>query len=613
MRNSPTFSFSAPDKTSQLLILDLLALALAGMGNVLMAARLNQQPIALALVGVAFVIRLAQTRAQFLKIPLHLPWLLFVVSAWLGVTVSFDPSLSLRKFDLIVGGIALYYVIAMTRTQVAQKVVAWGLVAVGAGVAVFYLTQTDFDAHPTKIALLNEIGSALHRLTPQLAFHNPHPNLMAGILLLALPFALGLVYDATRHKHQFSLALGGALTVLIGFALVMTTSRGALLALALVAGAAVYAYATLRAARQFRLAPSTALAIAFNVMLVVVLVVFVVGGARVVGALGSILGSVNSVPRPELYRQVFGLTQDYAFTGAGLDTFSPNYSTYAVLIDVPLLAHSHDLYLQVWFEQGLIGLVAFLWMIAAYYWWAGRRRGRMNWLAAASLAAVTLMLLHGLVDVLFYFSRVISLMFIPLGLTVSALEPLQPLDARQKISARARLALAGAGCVLLLLVGGVLVARRAQVMAQWLANMGALKQAQLELPFIRFPHPTYAEWRRKEDLSSAENLFTDALARDPNNRTANARLGMIALDRFEFDAAVEHLENAYRVDTTNRAVIKALGYAYVWKGKLDDAEKLLRQIPEAALELGYTIDDWHARGRNDLAGNAQRMARRLKP
>src|ERR1700687_2412105 len=105
------------------LLIDLIALGLAGAGNALMAARLNLAPLALGLIGVAFVIRLAQTRLDFLKLPLHLPWLVFLVSAWIGVTISFDPAFSLRKFDLILGGIALYYVIATTRTEIARRLV----------------------------------------------------------------------------------------------------------------------------------------------------------------------------------------------------------------------------------------------------------------------------------------------------------------------------------------------------------------------------------------------------------------------------------------------------------------------------------------------------------
>lgn len=611
MPNSPTSL--TPRGTAALdLALDLVALALAGAGNALLAARLNFAPVALALVAVAFVIRLAQTRLDFFKLPLLALWLLFLVSAWIGVNISFDPAFSLRKFDLILGGILLFYVIATTRTAIVRRLVAGGLVFVGAGVAVFYLTQTNFADYPTKIGLLNQIGFALHKISPQFGFHTPHPNLMAGIILLALPFAAGFAYDAARNKHTAALCISSAFTVFLAFGLVMTTSRGAVLALAMLVAVGIYGYIIRRTAKHFRLPTGTALAVAVNLVLIVLILMLVVGGSRLTDILGTVSGSVNSMPRPVLYRQVWQLGQDYAFTGAGLDTFSPNYSTYAELINVHLLPHAHDLYLQVWFEQGILGIVAFLGLIAAYYIWTIRRLSRMNWLAVAGVAATTLMLLHGLVDVLFYFSRVISLMFIPLGLTVCALEPLTSLESAQKIPRRLLFAGAAMVGIVVLIALALFLTRGEQITAQWTANTGALTQARLELPNIQFPHPTYSEFRRTADLSSAEKLFNQALARDPNNRTAHLRLGMIALDRFQFEPAVRHLEAAYNDDPSNRAAIKALGYAYVWTGKADQAEKLLRQIPEASQELDYTIGDWRALGRNDLAASAQKMIQRLK-
>ncbi len=597
----------APSQNNALFF-DVAALALAGAGNALLAARVNLAPIALGMIALALVLRIIQTRAQLLRIPLLLPALLFVVSAWIGVTVSFDPALSLQKFNLILGGVALYVVLAATRTNLAQRLVAWGMTLIGAGVGAYYLTQTDFVETPTKVAALDQIGMTIHRLAPQFGYHTPHPNLMAGILLLALPFACGIVYDAVRHKRVAEWLVAGALALFITFALGMTTSRGALLALVLLGGVSVLCYAAMQIAKRAGQSASIGFAAALNILLVGALVLVIVGGNR----LSNVLGTVSSVPRPVLYQQVLQLIQDYSFTGAGLDTFSPNFSTYEMLIYVHLLPHAHDLYLQIWYEQGLVGLLAFVWFMFAYYVWCIRRRARMNWLAVASLATTTLMLLHGLVDVLFYFSRVISLMFIPLGLAICALDPFTPLPVAQKISRRARLGIAAGASAVLVLGALFLFAQRERVAAQWSANWGALAQAHIELPQIKYPHPTFPEVRRANNFDAAQKLFQDALQHDANNRVANARLGMLALDQLDFEQAVARLEKAYAADKTNRAVIKALGMAYAWSGKFEQARPLLKQIPEASVEMGYATDAWRKLGRADLAAYAQTMVQRLK-
>ena len=605
-----SFATSPRALVSSALLFDFAALALAAIGNAMLAARLNLAPIALACIVLAIAVRVMQHRAHLLSIPLFFPWLVFLASAWIGVSVSFDPAFSLRKFDLILGGVALYYVIAAIETALAKKLVAWGLVFIGAGVALFFVTQTDFITEPIKVEILNRIGLLLHRLTPQFGFYTPHANLMAGILLLSLPYALGLAYDALRHKRTGETIFAALFAVLLAFGLVMTTSRGALLALLLLMGVSAYLYTAARLAKRVGYSSTLGLAVAFNLLLVLVLVLVIIGGNRIGVLLNTALGSVSGIPRPVLFQQVFQLAQDYSFTGAGLDTFSPHFSTYELLINVPLLAHGHNLYLQVWYEQGILGIVAFGWLLAAYYLWAMQRRARMNWLAIVSIAATTLMLMHGLVDVLFYFSRVISLMFIPLGLTVCALQPFEPL--RTKNPRRVWAIGAAAIVVLLAAFGAIYFARRDAFNAQWTANMGALKQAQIELTKIKVPHPTSGEVRRETNLVEAEKLFRDALAQDANNRLAHTRLGVIALDRFDFPQAVQHLEAAYRVDKNNRAAIKALGYAYVWTNKLNEAEPLLRQIPEAEIELGYNVFEWQQRGRADLAANAQKMAQRLR-
>ena len=58
------------------------------------------------------------------------------------------------------------------------------------------------------------------------------------------------------------------------------------------------------------------------------------------------------------------LALDYPFTGAGLGSFEMAYSSYVVLLHVGFLQHGHNLFLDVWIEQGIIGLLALTWLIA---------------------------------------------------------------------------------------------------------------------------------------------------------------------------------------------------------------------------------------------------------
>jgi O-antigen ligase len=610
---APSAARSANEPLATTLVLDLIALGAAAAGNALLAARANAAPIALVLIGAAIVLRIVQFRTALLKIPLHLPWLLFVATAIVGVSVSFDAARSLQKLDLILGGIALYYVLATTRTDAARRLVVWGLLAVCAGTAIYFLTQTDFSVEPSKITAITAIGMRLHNLSPQLGWSTPHSNLIAGILMLGLPFALAIGYDAWRHKQWLGLIGAAGFTLLLGFGLLMSTSRGAWLAMVLLGSVSVLAYGAGRLARQMGYSAATGAALVVNLLLIAFLILVAVLGSRLGDVATSLLGAANGVPRTELYQEVIQLTQGYSFTGAGLDTFSPNFSTYLLLINVPFLPHAHDMYLEIWFEQGILGILAFVWLLVAYYVWTVRRHARMNWLAIASAASFTLLLMHGLVDVLFYFSRVISLMFIPIGLTVAALEPFEPIAVLAPQTRRQVWIFSGAAIlVVAVLLGAYALTHRSELTAQWNANKGAVEQAKIELPPIQNPPPTVSQVRREVNLDSAETLFNKALALDPRNVVAHTRLGLIALDQLDFAGAVGHLEAAYAAEPHNRAVVKALGYAYVWTGKFGQADPLLQQIPEAVTELGYSAGDWTKLGKPELSRNASIEVQRLK-
>lgn len=114
-----------------------------------------------------------------------------------------------------------------------------------------------------------------------------------------------------------------------------------------------------------------------------------------------------------------------------------------------------------------------------------------------------------------------------------------------------------------------------------------------------------------DDLDRAQDLFRRSTALDPTNQAALYRLGMLAMQSQDFQAAIDYLEAAYRQDMRHRGVIKHLGYAYVWGGQYDMAQELLADIPEAQREMQIYSSWWATHKRPDLAHNAEEMARRL--
>ena len=137
----------------------------------------------------------------------------------------------------------------------------------------------------------------------------------------------------------------------------------------------------------------------------------------------------------------------------------------------------------------------------------------------------------------------------------------------------------------------------------WYTNLGAVEMAKVEL--ANFPTGTWNEDQNSNLYTTAQALFNQALEYEPMNPRAHYRLGLIAMSKRNFGAAVTHLEIAHRGDPYHRGMLKALGLAYVWNGQVADAVPLLSLIPESNQELAIYPWWWREQNRPDLATFAE--------
>jgi lipoprotein NlpI len=123
-----------------------------------------------------------------------------------------------------------------------------------------------------------------------------------------------------------------------------------------------------------------------------------------------------------------------------------------------------------------------------------------------------------------------------------------------------------------------------------------------------YPANRWSEGENLSKLDSAERDFQQALALQPNNQTASHRLGLISMSARDFESANDYLQTAYDMDSTNRGVIKNLGYSYLWSGETEKARALLTRIPEAKHELEVYVWWWNDQQRPDLSDRASELA-----
>jgi hypothetical protein len=338
----------------------------------------------------------------------------------------------------------------------------------------------------------------------------------------------------------------------------------------------------------------------------------------VLNLIAQIPGFPSGYSRFDLIKNTIPLIADFPFTGGGLGAFPGLYSKYMMSIPNFLFGYSHNFYLDVALEQGPFGWIALMviFMGSGYFLVLSLRQPgsdmEMRILVQAVLVSLAVLAIHGLIDDPLYANRGTPfLLFLPgMAVAVSRAPGKLP-GSGSRLGERWTLKKVGKKewrwivfGVAVLSIALIMVSFRS-LQAAWLANQGAVLMARSQL--ADFPSERWVADPGDESLAGVERLFSRVLDYDPANRTANHRLGLIAMQRGDFLAAVHYLEAAYQADDDHRGIVKNLAYAYVWSGEYQRALPLLQRIPEAWPELDAYAWWWRTQGRADLALNAGTM------
>ncbi len=512
-----------------------------------------------------------QVRAA--RTPFAGPLALFLATAVLGAYLTFDWNAGWRRFALILGGIALFYVVARipevihlgARRQVQPLRLL--LILLPSAIAGYFLATHNWQTDPRGATWLGPLRDWLAASMLSAPVYQLEPNQAAGIVAGLLPLQVAALATIELRRRRVLIAAPTlALSVAVLF---LSGARGAILALLIVAAGWILWQRSERMRASppssrfvrrrraiFTLVPVAGALLVFALLLTTRLGVWVQG---------------SDSGRLDLWRNSLELIGDYPLTGLGLASFEMAYSSYILMLHVPYLSHAHNIYLDVWLQQGVIGLLALIWLMAAAF---GSRSQGSRWRAPA-YASLVVILLHGLVDDSFYGYDGVGalLLFLPLGLIARSSEPASQEPKKTPVIRVAALA----GIFVAIVIGATLPAGRAMVEA----NLGALTQSRTELSVYRWPEwPVQDAVRRSPevDLQPAIARYEAALALDRSNVAANRRLGQIELSLGQYDQARRHLEAAYATAPGQRAVRRLLGEAYAVTGHVQQAAALWQTV-----------------------------------
>lgn len=642
--------------TNTLANLELAAASLSVL--LLMADEPRLMPVALMLMALPWLSRLWRLGRLTVRTPLDWPLRLFVLTASVGVWAAYDRTLAWPLFWLIVGGVGLYYALANgqrpttecatgqgARDRWATADRQWrfclGLCIFGAVLSVYFVTRRDWVSEWVEFAAIAKVGAWLAARIPQVPGPDLHTNLLGGTLAVIWPINLALLRAATRTPQATRSARGaeqdpaqtsaqsgqprGSSTLrqrarlfaasttflILSIALIMSGSRGTWLALGVAGGLALLGQVWRRSTG--RTGPSRAWLVA-AVAAVVIAAALVwlawfsaesrLNGSQVAGWVRGVLAVRNAKYRLDIYRRALALVSDYPFTGSGLGSFRMVYSTYALLIHVGLTSHAHNLYLQLAAQQGVFGLLAFLWMVAAAFWQVPRYGSqgssgrpqtghtyRPSAVGEAALWSVAVVLLHGIIDAPLVTGRMLPVLFVPFGLAVS--DGLPGDHAHRRVSNTTFAVSTRRQLARLLLAAGFLVAAviwHRPLLSLVLSNLGTVHQTRTELSLYEWPEwPIQDAVRREVDLSRPVAELQRALVYNPGNGPANRRLGMIELSLGEYGSALGHLTRAYAVEQGNETTRQLLGEALIANGQLDAGRELWSTVENERGQLGLRV------------------------
>lgn len=227
----------------------------------------------------------------------------------------------------------------------------------------------------------------------------PYPNavglFLAPIIVLATGVALASTPSVLPLRKGEKLILI-VVTILMFAAIVAAQSEGAII------GAAVGLLALLWLQPKLRM---------------VAILIALLGGVALMLAPGSLQSTVlqkltlrdwSGTVRRITWGETVEMLKDRPLTGAGLAGYPIVMRAYHKATAIEIFQYPHQIILNIWSELGLLGLVAFGWILITFFRLAGRDESRPY--GRIAIAAMIALLVHGLVDVP-YFKNDLAFLF----------------------------------------------------------------------------------------------------------------------------------------------------------------------------------------------------------
>jgi putative inorganic carbon (HCO3(-)) transporter len=358
-------------------------------------------PVALVIALMFWPVRWLAYGRPSIRTSADWPILILFFMAIVTIWVTALPWVSIPQVFRLLTGIAIFYAIVnwvnipptSKGLKPEDRLRLLTILIVAAGVLLAFLAIFTLRQQTAKLFL---IPDSIYKLLPTWGTGDTHPNVMAGTLDLLLPLGLSGFAFISWKRHPWQKVYYGITAFIIGSIILLTQSRGALLAVSVILVGLIclrwrYGWLSL-----------------IGIVMGGVFFIQLWGINAIMDFLSAGISLAGFEGRIEVWSRGVYMIRDFPITGIGMGTFEyvagALYPFFVATSEV--MPHVHNLLLQIAIDLGLPGLTAWLAILVSVGIAAGRiyslgwRKGRSQVAAigAGLLLSQFALIVHGFLD-----------------------------------------------------------------------------------------------------------------------------------------------------------------------------------------------------------------------
>ncbi len=349
---------------------------------------------------------LTDKNAKFVTTPLDVPLAIFIIIMGISAVTSFARGNSITIF-LVYFAFALSYYTVTNAVKTKKQLVAlvMGMLFAGLGVALYGIYQHIFGFTGADAWIDKEM---FEDISTRVISTFGNPNVLGEYLLLLIPVCCGYIFSRTKTFNKFVTV---CITAILCMCMIYTYSRGNWIGL-MVAFMLFFMFYDSRI-----------------VWLGVIALLFapVLAPQTIIDRILSIGNTSDSSTSYRVYIWIgtIAMLKDYWLCGIGLGSEAYNliypFYSYSGIV----APHSHNLYLQIITENGILGIISFVAIIFVYYKAViSTLITEKNKMLKATITGLSAgmfgYLVQGMFDNVWYNYRIVFMFYIIIALTICA-------------------------------------------------------------------------------------------------------------------------------------------------------------------------------------------------